>query len=758
MHQTQMKLVVQHRAMVGNRINKPKDYIIITTMKEIFKAHFESDDNSLRFTMPIAKVDAERRVVSGFATLDNIDRQGDKLLSEASREAFDNFRGNVRLMHQPIPAGKVISFKENNFYDPKTAKTYSGVFVDAYISKGAENVWQMVLDGTLTGFSIGGRILESEPSMDDETDQPIRLVKKYELMELSLVDSPANQFANILSIQKVNDEVVTSGIATSFSVENIFWCAEDEIAIPDSAESMECSICHKSMENVGWVESNDPSKDEEIAKCVDSVMIKSMHEDEEMKKQKRVVENHPMCNSGFAIVDEDGELEGCFESREVAEAALRADMMDDMDDDMDMSDKQVISTETGVPTRNAQQGLPGGVSRSMRRRKKKVIYKAERGSVSTGDFVAYAVPKPPAATQYAKGKVESIKTSGSVKVRGTNESVMATEENPVAIVRVYRQTSGNKYVPTDRRVAKNISNLRKLKPLQTKMHMEKAEPSSVQSRLNELVTQHNQKYGSVASKRVTVSMLRQVYNRGIGAYRTNPGSVRPNVASAEQWAYARVNGFLQAVRTGRFKRKPFDTDLLPSGHPLSTKANKDSRMKKFRDVNEEGGVEVADNVEAQELDTAEVEEVEFEVEESVEEVDEADEELAKAVDAEDLAVDTSEQIDLEKAFGEVKSFINDALAKSAEASKEGFTVISESISELLKSFDEKVGQLSGKYEELAKSIADISKGAEELAARVESVEEDTAMKKSGELENSTPEQPVMKKSLWGGRFLNSADL
>ena len=137
-------------------------------MREIYKAQFESDDNSLRFTMPIAKVDQERRVVSGFATLDNIDRQGDKLLSEASRTAFENFRGNVRLMHQPIPAGKVISFRENSFYDPKTSKTYSGVFVDAYISKGAENVWQMVLDGTLTGFSIGGRIVESEPAMDDE--------------------------------------------------------------------------------------------------------------------------------------------------------------------------------------------------------------------------------------------------------------------------------------------------------------------------------------------------------------------------------------------------------------------------------------------------------------------------------------------------------------------------------------------------------------------------------------------------------------
>ena len=94
-------------------------------MREIYKAHFESDDSNLRFTMPIAKVDEERRMVSGFATLDNIDRQGDKLLSEASRKAFENFRGNVRLMHQPIPAGKLVSFRENSFYDPKTCLLYT---------------------------------------------------------------------------------------------------------------------------------------------------------------------------------------------------------------------------------------------------------------------------------------------------------------------------------------------------------------------------------------------------------------------------------------------------------------------------------------------------------------------------------------------------------------------------------------------------------------------------------------------------------
>ena len=36
------------------------------------------------------------------------------------------------------------------------------------------------------------------------------------------------------------------------------------------------------------------------------------------------------------------------------------------------------------------------------------------------------------------------------------------------------------------------------------------------------------------------SALQKIYNKGIGAYKTNPGSVRPNVKSKEQWAMARV--------------------------------------------------------------------------------------------------------------------------------------------------------------------------------------------------------------------------
>lgn len=34
--------------------------------------------------------------------------------------------------------------------------------------------------------------------------------------------------------------------------------------------------------------------------------------------------------------------------------------------------------------------------------------------------------------------------------------------------------------------------------------------------------------------------IQTIYNKGIGAFKTNPSSVRKNVVSKERWAYARV--------------------------------------------------------------------------------------------------------------------------------------------------------------------------------------------------------------------------
>jgi len=42
------------------------------------------------------------------------------------------------------------------------------------------------------------------------------------------------------------------------------------------------------------------------------------------------------------------------------------------------------------------------------------------------------------------------------------------------------------------------------------------------------------------------SGLQTIYNKGVGAYKTNPQSVRPSVKSPEQWAMARLYASLDS--------------------------------------------------------------------------------------------------------------------------------------------------------------------------------------------------------------------
>lgn len=96
--------------------------------------------------------------------------------------------------------------------------------------------------------------------------------------------------------------------------------------------------------------------------------------------------------------------------------------------------------------------------------------------------------------------------------------------------------------------------------------------NAVRANLKEKAENHNADVGNVPSKRTTTRTLVTVFERGAAAYATNPGSVRPSVTSPEQWAYARCNSFLYALRNGRFRGGKHDTDLLPKGHPQSTKS------------------------------------------------------------------------------------------------------------------------------------------------------------------------------------------
>ena len=236
----------------------------------INKASWTTDKDNLRLSMPIGKVDAERRIVSGFASLDNIDKQDDIVTAEASVKAFKNFKGNLREMHQPSAVGKMISFKEDRYFDPNSKKFYNGVYVSAYVSKGAQDAWEKVLDGTYSGFSIGGNIKSWDDAYNADLDKAIRVIKDYDLYELSLVDSPANQFASIISVEKVNGENVVTGSSADTVIENVFYDSENGIVLVSDSETAESPISGKDMENIGFVEKNDDEKTNMIKFLVDS--------------------------------------------------------------------------------------------------------------------------------------------------------------------------------------------------------------------------------------------------------------------------------------------------------------------------------------------------------------------------------------------------------------------------------------------------------------------------------------------------------
>ena len=254
----------------------------------INKAHWTTDGDNVRFSMPIGKVDQERRIVSGFATLDNIDKQNDIVTTEASINAFKKFRGNLREMHQPTAVGKVVSFKEDRYFDPQTKKFYSGVYVSAYISKGAQDTWEKVLDGTLTGFSIGGNIKKFDDSYDEQLEKAVRVIKEYDLHELSLVDNPANQFANVISIEKGQ----LGGFLAKAVVDNVYWCSSDDIVRLSKDNDENCPSCSCQMQNIGFVEDGDDSL-ETVKFLVDSAKgirtIKMTKEENPMTEETNVV-------------------------------------------------------------------------------------------------------------------------------------------------------------------------------------------------------------------------------------------------------------------------------------------------------------------------------------------------------------------------------------------------------------------------------------------------------------------------------------
>lgn len=218
--------------------------------------------NDFTLNFPFTKIDKAKRLVTGIATAENLDSDRDIMEIGGSIEAFSNWPGNIREMHQPEAVGKMLDFRAPVPVEHQ-GKVYDGLEVTVYVSKGAENTWQKVLDGTLRGFSIGGGVIEKSVEYDSKTKEVARRVSKYQLVELSLVDNPANPAA-LVSMFKMgkgddgsdelvfsdSDEIIYKSDDIPSELKRLFYCPVDKVA----SDASTCSRCKSDMVDIGFVE------------------------------------------------------------------------------------------------------------------------------------------------------------------------------------------------------------------------------------------------------------------------------------------------------------------------------------------------------------------------------------------------------------------------------------------------------------------------------------------------------------------------
>ncbi len=146
-----------------------------------------------RFNIPLVKVDEEQRLVYGLVTEEVVDQSGEILDYETSKAYFEDWSGaiskatggsslgNLRLMHQPVVAGKIV---ELNFDDELKQISCVAKIV-------SDDVWKLVLEGCLTGFSMGGKYIKR---WKDKANKAVtRFTAKP--VEVSVVDNPCVQTA-----------------------------------------------------------------------------------------------------------------------------------------------------------------------------------------------------------------------------------------------------------------------------------------------------------------------------------------------------------------------------------------------------------------------------------------------------------------------------------------------------------------------------------------------------------------------------------
>jgi HK97 family phage prohead protease len=156
-------------------------------------------------------------VIAGYASVDVVDKQNDKITLNAIREAADGFMKNdrfrnVMITHSNVQVGEVLDkYTDSKGKVLKTGVDDTGFFVVIKLRNDIEKAKEVARDvrrGKLRSFSIGGQAINKANKYDPDIGS-YKEIDKLELHEITICEEGINPEAkfNIIKEDKKMSEI-----------------------------------------------------------------------------------------------------------------------------------------------------------------------------------------------------------------------------------------------------------------------------------------------------------------------------------------------------------------------------------------------------------------------------------------------------------------------------------------------------------------------------------------------------------------------
>lgn len=188
-------------------------------------------------------LDEDKRIIAGWASTEVVDLHGDLVPIEEIRRGMYNLMargGNILYGHSNKPVGKILEWDVRKHSEANV----DGLWIVAQIYKDYpldDEVWAMIKRGLLKGFSIGGQGKKAKAFVKGDKSKTVNVVHDLNLMEISIVPTPANPLA---TIEQVNYIAKGLGSKVVGKVVDISHVLEKYGIDRDDLEKLsECDFC-----------------------------------------------------------------------------------------------------------------------------------------------------------------------------------------------------------------------------------------------------------------------------------------------------------------------------------------------------------------------------------------------------------------------------------------------------------------------------------------------------------------------------------